>query len=408
MKQYLELLNLVKQEGVQKAGRNGGVVSKFGTRFRHDLRNGFPLLTTKKINPLMPLLEMFAFFRGEHDLDGFHDLNCSIWDQWGLSRDWKVSELKNNKELFTELAEKLNDGSTADQAHEKYKLIEEAYHAHHVRLREYISQIPNETLANPEASAAEMAKFYETDKEPISPTAFLTKMGVSRNKIVTLMTKGELGPIYGVQWTRWKTSDGREINQLADLVSLIERNPMSRRLVLTGWNPEVISPETSTFSPDGKAILTAADRIDSNIMEGYQALPPCHLMTIFSVEPVSPFNDKPVLHCHQIMRSSDVAVGLPFNIAGYAYFQSLLADRLDFIAGELIIDSTDAHIYANQLDLTEVQLSRTPTDLPVLTAIPKSIDITDPSTLTYEAAVELVSNLQGYNPQAFIKYPVTT
>jgi thymidylate synthase len=188
---------------------------------------------------------------------------------------------------------------------------------------------------------------------------------------------GELGPIYGKQWTSWPTKNGTTINQIDYVVETLKRNPNSRRILFHGWNVEYLPDEM--ISPQ------------ENVKKGKMALPPCHLLYQFYVA-------KKQLSLMLTIRSNDLFLGCPFNIAQAALWVHTLAQQCDLEVGELIVSIGDAHIYLNHLDQVDTQLNRQPTALPKLVIKRKPDSIYD---YQYED-VELV----GYNPQSIIKAPV--
>jgi thymidylate synthase len=153
---------------------------------------------------------------------------------------------------------------------------------------------------------------------------------------------GDLGPVYGKQWRHWQTPDGREIDQLAELISMIKSNPESRRLMLTAWNPGDVP---------------------------HMALPPCHCLFQFHVA-------KGRLSCQLYQRSADIFLGVPFNIASYALLTHMIARICGLKPGEFVHVLGDAHLYSNHFDQAREQLSRTPGALPqlVIHRTPDSID----------------------------------
>ena len=153
---------------------------------------------------------------------------------------------------------------------------------------------------------------------------------------------GDLGPVYGKQWRHWQTPDGREIDQLAELISMIKTNPESRRLMLTAWNPADVP---------------------------HMALPPCHCLFQFHVA-------KGRLSCQLYQRSADIFLGVPFNIASYALLTHMIARICGLKPGEFVHVLGDAHLYSNHFDQAREQLSRTPDALPqlVIHRTPDSID----------------------------------
>ena len=153
--------------------------------------------------------------------------------------------------------------------------------------------------------------------------------------------EGELGPVYGHQWRSWPAPDGRAIDQIAQVVSDIKRNPDSRRLIVTAWNPADI--------PD-------------------MALPPCHCLFQFYVGAGR-------LSCQLYQRSADIFLGVPFNIASYALLTMMVAQVTGLEPGEFVHTFGDAHLYLNHLDQTREQLSRTPYPLPRMRINPAVSDI---------------------------------
>ncbi len=143
---------------------------------------------------------------------------------------------------------------------------------------------------------------------------------------------GDLGPVYGKQWRRWETKNGKTIDQMSDLIARIKQDPTSRRLIISAWNVG-----------------------DVNDM----ALPPCHCMVQFFVS-----NNK--LSCKLIQRSADIFLGVPFNIASYALLTHMIAQQCDLAVGEFIWSGGDCHLYLNHQEQATIQLARTPTQLPTL------------------------------------------
>jgi thymidylate synthase len=143
---------------------------------------------------------------------------------------------------------------------------------------------------------------------------------------------GELGPVYGKQWRRWETADGRTIDQISQVIAQIKTNPDSRRLLVSAWNVGEVQD---------------------------MALPPCHLLFQFYVA-----NGR--LSCQLYMRSVDCFLGLPFNIASYALLTHMIAQQCDLGVGEFIWTGGDCHLYANHLEQARLQIAREPLPLPLL------------------------------------------
>ena len=176
--------------------------------------------------------------------------------------------------------------------------------------------------------------------------------------------RGELGPVYGRQWRSWPTADGAVIDQMANVVSAIRRNPDSRRLIVTAWNPADVDK---------------------------MALPPCHCLFQFYVA-------KGRLSCQLYQRSADVFLGVPFNIASYALLTLMMAQVSGLKAGEFVHTLGDAHLYLNHLEQARLQLSRPPRRLPQMVLNPAKTDL---FTFRYEDFT-----LEGYDPHPHIKAEV--
>ena len=175
---------------------------------------------------------------------------------------------------------------------------------------------------------------------------------------------GNLGPVYGSQWRSWPAPDGRHIDQIAQVVDQIERNPDSRRLIVSAWN------------------VAEIDRM---------ALPPCH--ALFQV-----YVADGRLSCQLYQRSADVFLGVPFNIASYALLTMMIAQVTGLVPGEFVHTLGDAHIYLNHREQVALQLTRTPRPLPVMRINP---DVRSIFGFRYEDF-----SLDGYDPYPSIKAPV--
>jgi len=243
MKQYLELLNDVVTNGLTKGDRTGtGTKAVFARQFRHNLADGFPLLTTKKLHFKSIANELIWMLSGNTNIKWLNENGVRIWDEW----------------------------ATED---------------------------------------------------------------------------GDLGPVYGEQWTAWPTKDGGTINQIDYMVHTLKTNPNSRRILSHGWNVEYLPDETQ--SPQ------------ENARNGKQALPPCHLL-------YQAFVHDGHLSMQLYIRSSDVFLGLPYNTAALALLTHMLAQQCDLIPHEIIVTTGDTHAYSNHMEQIRTQLARTPKKLPEL------------------------------------------
>ncbi len=176
--------------------------------------------------------------------------------------------------------------------------------------------------------------------------------------------RGELGPVYGKQWRSWECKDGRTVDQIAQVVDQIRKNPDSRRHIVSAWN---------------------VGEIDK------MALPPCHTLFQFYVA-----NQK--LSCQLYMRSADCFLGVPFNIASYALFTMMMAQVTDLAPGDFVLTIGDAHLYLNHLEQVALQLTRDPRPLPTMKLNPAVKSIFD---FTYEDFT-----LEGYDCHPAIKAPI--
>jgi len=153
--------------------------------------------------------------------------------------------------------------------------------------------------------------------------------------------KGELGPVYGKQWRSWPDGRGRSIDQIANLLNEIRRNPQSRRLIVSAWNPAEVDE---------------------------MALPPCHCLFQFYVADGR-------LSCQLYQRSADIFLGVPFNIASYALLTMMIAQVTGLKAGDFVHTLGDAHLYSNHFAQAREQLQRTPKALPTLWINPEVKDL---------------------------------
>jgi thymidylate synthase len=176
--------------------------------------------------------------------------------------------------------------------------------------------------------------------------------------------RGELGPVYGQQWRSWPAQDGKTIDQIGNVVAMIKRNPDSRRLIVTAWNPA---------------------EVDN------MALPPCHCLFQFYVA-------EGKLSCQLYQRSADVFLGVPFNIASYALLTQMMAQVTGYKPGDFIHTLGDAHLYLNHLEQARLQLSRAPKPLPTMRL---NSAVKDIFAFRYEDI-----SIENYDPHPHIKAAV--
>lgn len=298
MKQYLDLLRAIRDNGTVKGDRTGtGTKSIFGYQMRFNLADGFPLLTTKKVFTKGIIHELLWFLKGDTNISYLVDNDVHIWD---------------------------NDA---------YRFYGERCEAAGI--------------------------------EPLAREEFLKRASRAEESPIEGYRYGDLGSVYGAQWRSWGAPDGRTIDQIEEVIRTIQKNPNSRRMLVSAWN--------------------VAD------VEG-MALPPCHVMFQFYVA-------EGRLSCQLYQRSADTFLGVPFNIASYALLTHIIAQICGLQAGEFIHTLGDTHLYLNHFDQVEEQLSREPRPLPRLRLNPEVRSIAD---LRYED-IEILD----YNPHPTIKAPMS-
>jgi thymidylate synthase len=189
--------------------------------------------------------------------------------------------------------------------------------------------------------------------------------------------EGDLGPLYGAQWVKWRTRDGGEINQIDYVIDCLKNRPESRRILFHAWNVEYLPDET--LSPQ------------ENVKAGRMALPPCHLLYQFYVA-----NGR--LSAMLYIRSSDAFLGLPFNIASVSLLVHMLCQQVGLEPGDVVVTMGDCHLYSNHAEQVETQLARQPKLRPSLqiNRVPESL---------YDYRFEDFE-LVGYDPEPNISAPV--
>lgn len=184
--------------------------------------------------------------------------------------------------------------------------------------------------------------------------------------------QGNLGPVYGSQWRKWKTADGRSVDQIQNLLEGLRKNPDSRRHIVSAWNPGEIEK---------------------------MALPPCHALFQFYVSPGTGADGQHGrLSCQLYQRSADVFLGVPFNIASYALLTMMVAQVTGLQPGDFVLTLGDAHLYLNHLEQAKLQLTREPRALPKMILNPEVKDL-------FQFKFEDF-RLEGYDPHPAIKAPI--
>jgi thymidylate synthase len=248
MRQYIEHSERILTRGGYKPNRTGiDSISLFGYQNEYDLSEGFPLLTTKKMSIKGITHELIWFLRGDSNIKYLVDNDVHIWDGNSFQHHLK----KNGKDS-------------------ELKMYSPGWHS---AFKDYIARIKEDE---------EFAREH-----------------------------GDLGPVYGKQWRHWKTSDGKEIDQITDAINLLRKSPQSRRNIVTAWKPEEVAS---------------------------MALPPCHSFFHMNV-----LDGKLDLQLYQ--RSCDMFLGVPFNIASYAMLTQILAQQAELAPGRFVHTFGDSHFY---------------------------------------------------------------
>jgi thymidylate synthase len=268
-------------------------------------------LTTKEVPFGLIKSELLWFLRGDTNIRFLLQHKNHIWDEWAFKK-WVESAEYNGPDM---------------------------------------RDFGRRSLVDAEFAKAYQAQKASFDERILNDDAFAAKYG-------------DLGLVYGSQWRAWQTTKGDTIDQLGNVIAEIKRNPDSRRLIVSAWNPEDVPT---------------------------MALPPCHTMFQFYVN-----DGKLSLQLYQ--RSGDVFLGVPFNIASYALLLSMVAQVTGLQVGEFIHTLGDAHIYTNHVEQVKEQLSRTPSAAPKLWLNPDCKELSDFTMKDIK--------LEGYEPQAAIKAPV--
>jgi thymidylate synthase len=319
-RQYKELLDHILRFGVDKADRTGtGTKSIFGWQIRHDMKEGFPLLTTKKVAFKIMVTELLWFLRGDTNIKYLVDNGCHIWDG----------------DAYKNYCKWYNSQDEAKKVYEGAVLPTQ---------EEFINKIKTDD---------KFAKQW-----------------------------GELGPIYGKQWRSWTKSwweeselsiasggvqggtyyKPKQIDQIANLISELKTNPDSRRLMVSAWNVGELNQMVLPPCHYGFQVYTR----ELTFQERLNYYDPKKL---YHNEVDSWFLDELKIPKRAIslmwnQRSVDTFLGLPFNIASYGLLLLMIADEMSMVPDELIGNLGDCHLYNNHIEQAKEQISRTPYKLP--------------------------------------------
>jgi thymidylate synthase len=312
-KQYTDLLQTILDYGINKNDRTGtGTKSIFGYAIRHNMKHGFPLLTTKKMAWKSIVTELLWFLRGDTNIKFLLDNNCHIWDGDAYKRYKTVYDIESRESTYA---------------------LEELHMLSDLTKEEFINRI-------------------KTDKD------FAEKWG-------------ELGPIYGKQWRQWQgwmhwKEDGKKgmgslwFDQIQRLLADLKRDPDSRRLMVNAWNvaelDQMVLPPCHYGFQVYTRLLTPHERLEILQEKGGGRLDGALLRGGYE-EQYEMFNiPSRAISLMWNQRSVDAFLGLPFNIASYGLLLSLIAKEVNMVPDELIGNLGDTHLYLNHIEQAKEQI----------------------------------------------------
>ena len=350
MKQYLELLSDVYHRGIAHSDRTGvGRHSVFSAEKRFSLKEGFPLVTTRKMYPDTMITETVWFASGSIDVKDLltslsvlrgKEVNKTIWDQWLVSPDSIDIFIKKHQSAFTEFVESDNLESIL------------------THVKTFLSLRFNQTIG-PLYGAA----WRNAPKEENNPLSPLTAFEDLPSDKVARWSKDYETSAKTIEQTLEQYCVNRyaeTYDQLNEVLINLKKRPYSSRHVVSAWIPQWLPFEELTPQ--------------ENILLGKGALAPCHAMFQFFVSPPKEEGGKKQLSLKLTIRSADTPVGTPYNIAQYSLLLAMVAHTTDMEANEFIFSPGDYHCYTDQKDLIPVQLAREPMTLPTLWLNPEVTD----------------------------------
>ena len=325
-KKYQELLQDILDNGIRKEDRTGtGTISVFGRQVRHKMSEGFPLLTTKKMYWKGIVTELLWFLRGDTNIKYLVDNDCHIWDG-------------------------------------------DAY-------KNYCNHFMDEYLEK-----NELGESYRNSLKPHPIDEFVNKI---KKDDEFAQKWGELGPVYGKQWRSWGTGETvtvghngqhtllgeKVVDQIQNLIRDLNVNPDSRRLMVSAWNVGELDKMTLPPCHYGFQVYTRELSLEER-NQWFQIHRNGNNPTMKSdwkdFELDQQNIPKRAISLMFNMRSNDVPLGLPFNLASYGLLLEILAKEVNMVPDELITNMGDCHIYLNQIDGVKEQLTREPYELPKL------------------------------------------
>ena len=313
-KQYQELLNDILSNGVEKSDRTGtGTISVFGRQIRHNMQDGFPLLTTKKMAFKTMVTELLWFLKGDTNIKYLVDNGCNIWN---------------------------------GDAYKKYE--KHCWHQWEIPIGELKSTHPK--IDRVKLDKEEFINKIKTDDE------FAKKWG-------------ELGPIYGKQWRDWEYYCGGgdcNVDQIQNLINDLKTNPDSRRLMVNAWNVGELGYMALPPCHYGFQVYTVEMSEDERRLAWTSSIGKhiSYADKIFNKQLDEIKFPKRKISLMWNQRSVDTFLGLPFNIASYGLLLEIIAKEVNMVPDELIGNLGDVHLYKNHIEQAKEQISREPMELP--------------------------------------------
>lgn len=340
MQAYLDLLRHVRDHGHDHADRTGvGRRSVFGATLRFDLSDGFPFITTRAMNTKLFVAEMLFFTRGWTNVAKLNEMGTKMWDEWAVKPDTVIGFID--------------------------KLVERKIVPEEARFPA-LMEFPKDLVGEIGPMYGAMWRSWPRVSDQIQTPAILRSVDQLPSDLVHSLTLAYRDLPDNVKaetsLEHWLfTNYYSHVDQLNELILNLKQDPWSSRHCVTAFNPE-LTPVPG-YSPAENVLLQRG------------SLMPCHTDFQCMVSPPKEEGGKLRLSLRWSQRSVDVPIGLPTNISGYALLLSLLAHVTDMDAYELVFMGTDVHIYANQLEGVEEQLTREPRPLPTLWLNPEQKDL---------------------------------
>jgi thymidylate synthase len=384
MKQFKDLVLKIRDEGVDLGNRTGvGTRSLFGERLEFKMSDGFPLVTTSRVNYEACFKEMLWFISGSSDTNILRKDGIRIWDKWAVNEKTAAEFVKKIMEQHNVVDSK----QTEDSEENENSVDSEAFK--HAILREYEGDIgpiygPNWRRTVSYVSENQLAKDFLTRRIALYGVENLVASDIIRDIEENLEAESALideDQKKSIRDSYLLNLLSKNIDQLQNLMFSLKHNPNSRRHIVSAWVPANLPFEE--VSPS------------DNVIAGKGALAPCHTLFQFYVDTsVVPHR----LSCQLYQRSCDILVGGPFNIAQYSLLLHLVAHSLGYVADKFIHVFGDVHIYEDQMELMENQMTRDEYPLPKITIVcePKPI---------FDYTIEDIL-IEDYKAHPRIKYPV--